>query len=172
MTRIYISDACDDRNDGLTRETAIYSWQRAVKLCDGNTDTNLIQRDATLERLAGEIAKRRAVGARQDPTTAPEDLRNLLRPYDESLMEAYAGSCLVNIRMTRKNASNRSRTFNEPASERSSGGNLKNPRQGKPIEVRRVSSVWMPSARRTEVTTFTSCGNLIGSPVGGHGFEN
>ena len=67
-----------------------------MKLCDGNTDTNLIQRDATLERLAGEIAKRRAVGARQDPTTAPEDLRNLLRPYDESLMEAYAGSCLVN----------------------------------------------------------------------------
>jgi hypothetical protein len=56
MTRIYISDAGDDRNDGLTRETAIYSWQRAVKLCDGNTDTNLMQGDATLERLAGEIA--------------------------------------------------------------------------------------------------------------------
>jgi hypothetical protein len=30
---IYISDFGDDRNDGLTRETAIYSWQRAVKLC-------------------------------------------------------------------------------------------------------------------------------------------
>ena len=40
MTRIYISDAGDDRNDGLTRETAIYSWQQAVKLCDGNTETN------------------------------------------------------------------------------------------------------------------------------------
>ena len=39
MTRIYISDVGDDRNDGLTRETAIYSWQRAVKLCDGNTET-------------------------------------------------------------------------------------------------------------------------------------
>ena len=51
MTRIYISDAGDDRNDGLTRETAIYSWQRAVKLCDGNTETNLMQGDATLERL-------------------------------------------------------------------------------------------------------------------------
>ena len=29
-------------------------------------------------------------------TTAPEDLRNLLRPYDESLMEAYAVSRKVN----------------------------------------------------------------------------
>ena len=67
MTRIYISDAGDDRNDGLTRETAIYSWQQAVKLCDGNTDTNLIQNDATLERLVGEIAKRRrSVRERKD----------------------------------------------------------------------------------------------------------
>ena len=40
MTRIYISYARYDRNDGLPRETAIYSWQRAVKLCDGNTETN------------------------------------------------------------------------------------------------------------------------------------
>ena len=51
MTRIYISDVGDDRNDGLTRETAIYSWQRAVKLCDGNTETNLMQGDVTLQRL-------------------------------------------------------------------------------------------------------------------------
>jgi hypothetical protein len=68
MTRIYISDAGDDRNDGLTRETAIYSWQRAVKLCDGNTETNLIQNDATLQRLVGEIAKNveRSVRERTD----------------------------------------------------------------------------------------------------------
>jgi hypothetical protein len=59
MTRIYISDFGDDRNDGLTRETAIYSWQQAVKLCDGNTETNLMQGDATLQRLVKEIAKRR-----------------------------------------------------------------------------------------------------------------
>ena len=64
MTRIYISDAGDDR--WAHPRTAIYSWQRAVKLCDGKTDTNLMQGDATLERLAGEIAKRRAVGARED----------------------------------------------------------------------------------------------------------
>jgi hypothetical protein len=62
MTRIYISNAGDDRNDGLTRKTAIYSRQRAVQLCDGNAETNLVQGDATLERLVGEIAKRRRNG--------------------------------------------------------------------------------------------------------------
>ena len=66
MTRIYISEAGDDRNDGLTRETAIHSWQRAVKLCDGNAETNLIRNDATLERLVAEITKRRTIGARED----------------------------------------------------------------------------------------------------------
>ena len=66
MTRIYISYARYDRNDGLPRETAIYSWQRAVKLCDGNTETNLMQGDATLERLVEEIAKRRMIGAREE----------------------------------------------------------------------------------------------------------
>jgi hypothetical protein len=35
MTRVYISDYGNDKNDGRTRETAIYSWTRAVKLCDG-----------------------------------------------------------------------------------------------------------------------------------------
>ena len=39
MTRIYISDDGDDKNDGLTRETAIYSWKREVKLCDGGSGT-------------------------------------------------------------------------------------------------------------------------------------
>ena len=66
MTRIYISDAGDYRNDGLTQETAIYSWQQAMKLCDGNTETNLIQGDATLQRLIEEIAKRRNIGVRED----------------------------------------------------------------------------------------------------------
>ena len=53
----HISDFEDDRNDGLTRETAIYSWQQAVKLCDGNTETDLMQGDATLQRLVEEIAR-------------------------------------------------------------------------------------------------------------------
>jgi hypothetical protein len=29
-----------------------------MKLCDGNSETNLIQDEATLQRLADEIAKR------------------------------------------------------------------------------------------------------------------
>jgi len=29
-----------------------------MKLCDGNSETNLIQGEATLQRLADEIAKR------------------------------------------------------------------------------------------------------------------
>jgi len=59
MTRVYISAFGDDRNDGLTRQTAIYSWQRAVKLCDGSADNHLMQDDANLKRLAEEIARRR-----------------------------------------------------------------------------------------------------------------
>jgi len=59
MTRIYISAFGDDRNHGLTRQTAIYSWQRAVKLCDGSADNQLMQNDASLKRLTEEIAKRR-----------------------------------------------------------------------------------------------------------------
>ena len=43
MIRLYISAFDDDRNDGLTRQTEIYSWQRAVKLCDGSADDHLIR---------------------------------------------------------------------------------------------------------------------------------
>ena len=59
MMRIYISDSGDDANDGQTRETAVYSWQRAVKLCDGNGEAHLMQDEATLNRLIEEVTKRR-----------------------------------------------------------------------------------------------------------------
>jgi hypothetical protein len=58
MNRIYISDHGDDKNDGRTRETAIYSWKRAIKLCDGNAEAHLMQGDATLQRLAQEIERK------------------------------------------------------------------------------------------------------------------
>jgi len=32
MTRIYISELGSDKNDGLTRQTPIYSWKRARKI--------------------------------------------------------------------------------------------------------------------------------------------
>ena len=50
MNRIYISDNGDDKNDGRTRATAVYSWQRAVTLCDGNAETHLMQGEATLPK--------------------------------------------------------------------------------------------------------------------------
>jgi len=57
MNRIYISYNGDDKNDGRTRHTAIYSWKRAIKLCDGNAEAHLMQGDATLQRLAQEIER-------------------------------------------------------------------------------------------------------------------
>ena len=59
MNRIFISDDGDDTNDGRTRETAIYSWRRAVTLCDGNAEAHLMQGDATLQRLVQEIERRK-----------------------------------------------------------------------------------------------------------------
>ena len=38
MNRVYISERGDDKNDGRTPETPVYSWERALKLCDGNTE--------------------------------------------------------------------------------------------------------------------------------------
>src|SRR6476469_5304743 len=69
MTRIYISD--NGENDGRTRETAIYSWTRAVKLCDENTETNLMQGDATLQRLTEEIERRKKNGKGSRPKPTP-----------------------------------------------------------------------------------------------------
>jgi len=39
--------------------TAIYSWQCAIKLCDGKTETHLVQGDATLQRLKEEVERRK-----------------------------------------------------------------------------------------------------------------
>jgi hypothetical protein len=56
MTRIYVSDKGDDNNDALTRETAVYSWEWAAKLCDGNSqvDTKALRgnRETTEEESA------------------------------------------------------------------------------------------------------------------------
>ena len=73
MNRIYISDHGDDKNDGRTRETAIYSCtretaiyssKRAIKHC---AEAHLMQGDATLQRLAQEI-ERRKKSRRPKPT--------------------------------------------------------------------------------------------------------
>ena len=58
MNRIYISERGDDKNDGRSRETPVYSWKRAVNLCDGNSEMRVME-GPTLQWLTGEIEKRR-----------------------------------------------------------------------------------------------------------------
>jgi hypothetical protein len=56
MTRIYVSENGSDRNDGLTRESAIYSWKRARKLLSGHLEINVDSASAR-KRLMAEMKK-------------------------------------------------------------------------------------------------------------------
>jgi len=58
MTRIYISDSGSDRNDGLTRQTPIYSWKRARKLASAHLELSA-DSASTRRRLMREIGGRR-----------------------------------------------------------------------------------------------------------------
>jgi hypothetical protein len=55
MTVIFISNNGDDKNSGLTRETPVRSWKRAVKLAGGNGEMHLMEGDATMQKLIREI---------------------------------------------------------------------------------------------------------------------
>jgi len=79
MTRIYVSDKGDDNSDGLTRETAVYSWERAAKLCDGNSQVDTSE--ASMQRLYAEVERRRKKRA---PTKA--DAPHVVTPH--SLVQA------------------------------------------------------------------------------------
>jgi hypothetical protein len=59
VSTIYISDYGDDENDGRSKKTAVYSWGRVVNLCDGRTETNLMQGGTTLKRLHEEMKRRK-----------------------------------------------------------------------------------------------------------------
>ena len=54
MTRIYISENGNDKNDGRTKETAIYSWKRARKLSTAYMQIN-VDSTAARQRLMQEI---------------------------------------------------------------------------------------------------------------------
>jgi hypothetical protein len=56
MTRIYISENGSDKNDGLTRGSAIYSWRRARKLPTGHLEINVDSASAR-KRLIAEMQK-------------------------------------------------------------------------------------------------------------------
>lgn len=55
MQTIYVSNPGDDKNDGLTKETAVRSWRRAKSLCQGHNEFHLMEGDATFLRLNEEI---------------------------------------------------------------------------------------------------------------------
>jgi hypothetical protein len=56
MTRIYISERGNDKNDGLSRDTPIYSRKLARKLFTGHMEVNP-DSPATRRRLMQEIER-------------------------------------------------------------------------------------------------------------------
>jgi hypothetical protein len=54
MTRIYVSEHGSDKNDGLTRETPIYSWKRARKVFPGHLEIS-VDSASTRKRLMKEL---------------------------------------------------------------------------------------------------------------------
>lgn len=58
MTRIYVSDHGSDKNDGLTKQTAIYSLKRARKLFAGHMEIS-VDSAMTRKRLMKEIQSQR-----------------------------------------------------------------------------------------------------------------
>jgi hypothetical protein len=58
MTRIYMSEG-SDKNDGLTKQTPIYSWKRATKLFPGHIEIS-VDSASTRKRLMNELCGRRS----------------------------------------------------------------------------------------------------------------
>jgi hypothetical protein len=55
MTRVY-SERGNDKNDGLTQQSPIYSWKRARKLFTGHMEIR-VDSAATRRRLMKELKK-------------------------------------------------------------------------------------------------------------------
>jgi hypothetical protein len=70
MSRIYVSDHGSDTNDGLSKQTAIYSWKRARKLFPGHMEITVDSASAR-KRLMKELCGRRS-----------DELRPLQRAHD------------------------------------------------------------------------------------------
>jgi hypothetical protein len=64
MTRIYISEHGSDMNDGLSKETPIYSWKRARKVSSGHTEIN-VDSTAARKRLMEEFERLRKPKSRR-----------------------------------------------------------------------------------------------------------
>jgi len=58
MTRIYVSELGSDKNDGLTKQTPIYSWKRARKISSHMEIS--VDSVSTRKRLMKELCGRRS----------------------------------------------------------------------------------------------------------------
>jgi hypothetical protein len=56
MPTIYISDSGNDKNDGLSPQTAIYSLERAYKLHGGKNDHSMHFGPRAWQRIKKELA--------------------------------------------------------------------------------------------------------------------
>ena len=59
MTTIYISDSGDDKNDGLSLQTAIYSLKRAKELHGGRNDCSLHFGPRAWKRIKKELSNKK-----------------------------------------------------------------------------------------------------------------
>ena len=57
--RFYISDSGDDKNDGLSLKTAIYSFKRAKELCGGRNDFSWHFGPRAWKRIQKELADKK-----------------------------------------------------------------------------------------------------------------
>jgi hypothetical protein len=60
MPTIYISDKGDDKNDGLSPQTAVYSLKRALKLQGGKNDHSMHFGPRAWRRIKKELAAKAA----------------------------------------------------------------------------------------------------------------
>jgi hypothetical protein len=58
MPTIYISDRGDDKNDGLTLQTAVYSLERAKKLQGGRNDYSWHFGPRAWKRIQKELSEK------------------------------------------------------------------------------------------------------------------
>jgi hypothetical protein len=59
MRKIYVSDTGDDKNDGLTDNAPVRSWERFIALCEGNDEVIIMGNAKTGRmRLIAEIDKK------------------------------------------------------------------------------------------------------------------
>ena len=62
MRKIYVSDSGNDKDDGLSAKTPIRSWQRFMRLCEGNDEIIIMGNGETGKmKLIAEIDKKARV---------------------------------------------------------------------------------------------------------------